>query len=58
MVSGVALSAEKKAAEQGMEQGIMINGTINDNNQLVDKDGTGIQHFRQRARQRVTHTCW
>ena len=39
MMSGVALSADKKAAEQGMEQGTMINGTINDNNQLVDKDG-------------------
>ncbi len=37
MMSGVALSAEKKAAEQ--EQGIMITGTINDSNQLVDNDG-------------------
>ena len=35
MMSGVALSAEKKAAEQE----IMITGTINDANQLVDKDG-------------------
>ena len=35
MMSGVALSAEKKAAEQE----IMITGTINDTNQLVDKDG-------------------
>ena len=39
MVSGVALSAEKKAVEQGIEQGTMITGTINDTNQLVDKDG-------------------
>ena len=35
MMSGVALSAEKKAAEQE----IMITGKINDTNQLVDKDG-------------------
>ena len=35
MMSGVALSADKKAAEQG----IMISGTINSTNQLVDKDG-------------------
>ena len=39
MMSGVALSADKKAAEQGIEQGTMITGTINDTNQLVDKDG-------------------
>ena len=37
MMSGVALAAEKKAAEQAKE--IMITGTINDANQLVDKDG-------------------
>jgi len=37
MMSGVALSAEKQAAEQ--DQGIMITGTINNSNQLVDKDG-------------------
>jgi len=35
MMSGVALSAEKKAAEQE----IMITGTIDDANQLVDKEG-------------------
>lgn len=35
MISGVALSAEKKAAEQE----IMITGTIDDANQLVDKEG-------------------
>ena len=35
MMSGVALSAEKKAVEQET----MITGTINDANQLVDKDG-------------------
>jgi hypothetical protein len=35
MMSGVALSAEKKA----IDQETMITGTINDTNQLVDKDG-------------------
>jgi hypothetical protein len=35
MMSGVAISAEKKAAEQE----IMITGTIDDANNLVDKDG-------------------
>jgi hypothetical protein len=35
MMSGVALSADKKVAEQG----IMISGTINSTNQIVDKDG-------------------
>jgi hypothetical protein len=35
MMSGVALSAEKKTAEQE----IMINGIIDDASQLVDKDG-------------------
>jgi len=34
-MSGVAISAEKKAAEQE----IMITGTIDDANNLVDKDG-------------------
>ena len=37
MMSGVALSAEKSAAMQ--EQEMMISGTINGTNQLVDKDG-------------------
>ena len=37
MMSGVALSSEKGAAMQ--EQEVMISGTINDANQLVDKDG-------------------
>ena len=37
MMSGVAFSAEKGAAMQ--EQEMMISGTINDANQLVDKDG-------------------
>jgi hypothetical protein len=37
MMSGVAVSAEKKAMEQ--EQGIMISGTINNSNELVDNDG-------------------
>lgn len=35
MMSGVALAAEKKAAEQE----VIIAGTINDANQLVDKEG-------------------
>jgi len=35
MMSGVALSADKKAIDQES----MITGTINDTNQLVDKDG-------------------
>jgi hypothetical protein len=35
MMSGVALSAEKKAAEQE----IMITGTVSDANQLVDQQG-------------------
>jgi DNA/RNA endonuclease YhcR with UshA esterase domain len=35
MMSGVALSADKKAADQET----MISGTINSTNQLVDKDG-------------------
>ncbi|MBW2407848.1 MAG: hypothetical protein JRF17_10795 [Deltaproteobacteria bacterium] len=37
MMSGVALSSEKGAAMQ--EQEVMISGTVNDANQLVDKDG-------------------
>ena len=37
MMSGVALSAEKSAAIQAQE--MMISGTINGTNQLVDKDG-------------------
>ena len=37
MMSGVVLSAEKSAAMQ--EQEMMISGTINGTNQLVDKDG-------------------
>jgi len=35
MMSGVALSAEKKAAESE----VIITGTIDDANQLVDKEG-------------------
>jgi len=35
MMSGVALSAEKKAAEAE----VIITGTIDDANQLVDKEG-------------------
>jgi hypothetical protein len=37
MVTGVALAADKGAAKQ--EQELMITGTINSANQLVDKDG-------------------
>jgi hypothetical protein len=35
MISGVALSGDRKAADKE----IMITGIINDSNQLVDKDG-------------------
>ena len=37
MISGVAFSAEKGAAMQDQE--MMITGTINNANQIVDKDG-------------------
>ena len=37
MMSGVALSAEKAAEKQAQE--MMITGTINNANQIVDKDG-------------------
>jgi hypothetical protein len=37
MMSGVALSAEEKAAELG--EGVMISGTINYSKQLVDNEG-------------------
>ena len=37
MMSGVAFSAEKSAAKQDQE--MMITGTINNANQIVDKDG-------------------
>ena len=37
MMPGAVLSAEKKATEQ--EQEVMIAGTINDANQIVDKEG-------------------
>ena len=37
MVTGIAVSAEKGAAMQ--EQEMMITGTINNANQLIDKDG-------------------
>lgn len=37
MMSGVAFSAEKSAAKQDQE--MMITGTINNANQVVDKDG-------------------
>ena len=52
VMSGVALSAEKKAAEQE----IMITGKINDTNQLVDTDGQafGIADNDQ-GKELVTH---
>ena len=54
MMSGVALSAEKSAAMQDQE--MMISGTINGTNQLVDKDG---QIFdvadNQQGKELVTH---
>ena len=37
MMSGVAFSAEKAVAKQAQE--MMITGTINNANQIVDKDG-------------------
>ena len=37
MMPGAVLAAEKKATEQ--EQEVMIAGTINDANQIVDKEG-------------------
>lgn len=37
MMSGVAFSAEKSVAKQDQE--MMITGTINNANQIVDKDG-------------------
>lgn len=37
MMSGVAFSAEKSTAKQDQE--MMITGTINNANQIVDKDG-------------------
>ena len=43
MMSGVAFSAEKKAAEKAMGQEIMITGMVNDANQVVDKDGQAYQ---------------
>lgn len=39
MMSGVAFSAEKKAADKPMGQEIMITGMVNNANQVVDKEG-------------------
>jgi hypothetical protein len=54
MMTGVAFSAEKGAAMQ--EQDLMITGTINNANQIVDKDG---QIFdvadTQQGQELVTH---
>jgi hypothetical protein len=54
MMTGVAFSAEKGAAMQ--EQELMISGTINNANQIVDKDG---QIFdvadTQQGKELVTH---
>jgi len=54
MMTGVAFSAEKGAAMQ--EQELMITGTINNANQIVDKDG---QIFdvadTQQGKELVTH---
>lgn len=54
MMTGVAFSAEKGAAMQDQE--LMITGTINNANQIVDKDG---QIFdvadNQQGKELVTH---
>lgn len=54
MMTGVAFSAEKGAAMQ--DQDLMITGTINNANQIVDKDG---QIFdvadTQQGKELVTH---
>jgi len=54
MMTGVAFSAEKGTAMQ--EQELMISGTINNANQIVDKDG---QIFdvadTQQGKELVTH---
>jgi hypothetical protein len=43
MVSGIAFSADKKAAAPSMGQEVMITGMINNANQLVAKDGQTFQ---------------
>ena len=43
MMSGIAFSADKKAAEKDMGQEIMITGMVNNANQVVDKDGQAYQ---------------
>ena len=44
MISGVAFSADKKAAgKAAMGQEIMITGLVNNANQVVDKDGQAYQ---------------
>jgi hypothetical protein len=39
MMSGIAFSADKKAADKAMGQEIMITGMVNNANQVVDKEG-------------------
>jgi hypothetical protein len=43
MISGIAFSADKKAAAPSLGQEIMITGTVNNANQLVAKDGQTFQ---------------
>jgi len=54
MMTGVAFSAEKGAAMQ--EQELMITGTINNANQIVDKDGQIFDVVdTQQGKELVTH---
>jgi hypothetical protein len=43
MISGIAFSADKKAATPSMAQEIMITGMVNNANQVVAKDGQTFQ---------------
>ena len=43
MMSGIAFSAEKKAAVPSMGQEILVTGMVNNANQLVAKDGQTYQ---------------
>jgi hypothetical protein len=43
MMSGVAVSAEKKGADPATGQEIMITGMVNNANQIVAKDGQTFQ---------------
>ena len=49
MMSGIAFSAEKKAAVPSMGQEIMITGMVNNASQLVAKDGQTFQIAETKA---------